>query len=321
MMASEEEPWWRRRRISKHKVLLVVLAMFILTVYISQFVTYVIFHYDLTKMEGTEFMTFDGFPKPVVFKVPEMHRKVWIPQIQNSGKPIDFVILILSARMNFKLRDAVRHAIWATSAIVDSSVVIRFVVGKHRNQTELPEETDLLEVDVTDSYASLPAKIKLGYRWAFQEFPTLKWVLKVDDDCIIWPNRLVQFLKTLDSSQMTIIGKIGKDEPVRKTGKWKELNYNKSSTYPMFPLGSYGHIISNPIAKYISNRSSEELFEYQGEDTSLGIWVENLNVRFIHVPTLMRNDRYCIGQAMVVGHDMKSLADMKECLQPTHWWW
>lgn len=39
---------------------------------------------------------------------------------------------------------------------------------------------------------------------------------------------------------------------------------------PAFPMGSAGHVVSRPIAEYVS-MYQDLLFDYQGEDVSLGM--------------------------------------------------
>ena len=54
--------------------------------------------------------------------------------------------------------------------------------------------------------------------------------------------------------------------------KWAEDKY-KPSMYPPFPHGSRGHIVGRAIAEYVAC-NQDELINYQGEDVSLGIWID-----------------------------------------------
>jgi hypothetical protein len=54
---------------------------------------------------------------------------------------------------------------------------------------------------------------------------------------------------------------VGGTVGVTRTGKWAELDY-KPGDYPMFPLGSFGHIVSRPIAEYIAGQNLV-LHDYQ----------------------------------------------------------
>jgi len=57
------------------------------------------------------------------------------------------------------------------------------------------------------------------------------------------------------------------------SGRNKEFPEYTKDEYPRWPMGNNGHAVSRPVAQYISDYRTE-LFEYQGEDTSLGIWID-----------------------------------------------
>lgn len=58
-------------------------------------------------------------------------------------------------------------------------------------------------------------------------------------------------------------------------GKWAEPSY-ESITYPPFACGS-GYVITRPVVDWIV-RNSNDLKVYQGEDTSMGIWLAAIGV-------------------------------------------
>jgi len=67
---------------------------------------------------------------------------------------------------------------------------------------------------------------------------------------------------SFDHTKPTVIGSVGSGK-VTSTGKWAELDY-KQDKYPMFPLGSFGHVVSRPIAEYIAEQNVQKaLFDYQ----------------------------------------------------------
>ena len=55
-----------------------------------------------------------------------------------------------------------------------------------------------------------------------------------------------------------------------KGGKWKELRWK--SRYPKFPSGA-GHVVNRNVAAWVVAHG-DSLIEYQGEDTSIGIWLD-----------------------------------------------
>jgi len=64
-------------------------------------------------------------------------------------------------------------------------------------------------------------------------------------------------------------------------GKWAEHEYH-SISYPPFACGS-GYILSNNLVMWLAT-NADSLNIYQGEDTSLGIWMAALKHQRIHEP-------------------------------------
>mmetsp|Transcript_5745 Transcript_5745/g.12125 ORF Transcript_5745/g.12125 Transcript_5745/m.12125 type:complete len:521 (-) Transcript_5745:70-1632(-) len=175
----------------------------------------------------------------------------------------------------------------------------------------------LIATDVVDTYHSLPAKLKYGYRWAIENLPHAKWFVKSDDDTFVRVEELSHYLETAFREEIAavdplvnpaVIGEIRTKNSPDKAGKWKEFPEFKRKLYPPFPLGSYGHIVSRPVAKYVAD-NAEKLFEYQGEDVSLGIWLDESPLNgitdFIDGTHFMNNVQNCMVQHMfVIGHDL-----------------
>lgn len=117
-----------------------------------------------------------------------------------------------------------------------------------------------------------------------------------------------------------VIGEIIYHSAVRRDGKWAEVEY-KQDHYPYWPKGSAGHVISRAAAKYFSEMSPQ-LHRYQGEDTSIGIWLDEAkqnglwdDVVYIHAKNMFESH----GKAacarpkyMIVGHDLHP-DEMLEC--------
>jgi hypothetical protein len=121
---------------------------------------------------------------------------------------------------------------------------------------------------------------------------------------------------------VVISGNIFRGAKVHRDGKWKEVpQYPANKKYPTFPLGSYGHVVSRPIAEYVAQYSAS-LLNYQGEDVSLGIWLDvhlqnpvlNMSTtKWILWDEYMTNNGNCInGQMDVIGHGITP-AMMRKC--------
>lgn len=179
---------------------------------------------------------------------------------------------------------------------------------------------DLLVVpDMVDMYRTLPQKLKYAYRYTLQQLPPhIHWILKVDDDFYVRGPAIQEALRDLDASTPTLIsGDIRREHFAHTGGKWKEVSqFPKGGLYPPFPLGSYGHIVSRPIADYVASNHLA-LFDYQGEDVSLGIWLSHpsapANTKFVDWPQHMSNGGDCrLATLSVIGHDITP-AKMQAC--------
>mmetsp|Transcript_12893 Transcript_12893/g.37834 ORF Transcript_12893/g.37834 Transcript_12893/m.37834 type:complete len:238 (+) Transcript_12893:681-1394(+) len=137
---------------------------------------------------------------------------------------------------------------------------------------------DLVFVPVVDVYRALPQKLKESYEWGTKHTDA-EWFVKIDDDMFIDVGELETYLsgKEFDSDTPTVVGKIAFSYGVLRTGKWTELIY-EDDKYPPFPLGSKGHSVSRPIAEFVTE-NMDSLFNYQGEDTSLGIWLDESHLK------------------------------------------
>ena len=96
-------------------------------------------------------------------------------------------------------------------------------------------------------------------------------------------------------------------------GKWREVpQYPVGGRYPPFPLGSCGHAVSRRVAEYIST-NQDWLFDYQGEDVSLGIWLKDYPEAKFEETKVMSNGGSCLNsKVLLVGHDIDPVK-MKRC--------
>jgi len=196
-----------------------------------------------------------------------------------------------------------------------------------KNAAQLKNEMEtfgdiIVATDVIEIYRSLPAKLKSGYRWAIQNHPDAEWFLKIDDDSYVRVGSLSTYLQEFVNKYAdpllhpAVIGNIKPHNEPFKKGKWKEDSHFKGRYYPKFPTGSWGHIVSRPVAEYVSE-NSEELYEYQGEDVSLGIWLDESplknKVKWIRGNRFMTNKEDCtIAWKVIIGHNFND-QDLKYC--------
>lgn len=201
-----------------------------------------------------------------------------------------------------------------------------------RIQSEIDRHGDVLWLqNVTDVYRNLPHKLAGMYQWVIQnnDKNMSKWILKVDDDMFINVRRMEEWLlsttpaATAVANALAVFGCIRYDWGVNREGKWAETKY-VPDVYPPFPVGSCGHIVSIQVAAYIAKKN--DLIFYQGEDTSLGIWLHErdsviaattnnigMEKTILLEPgsNVFNNDGDC-KNSMVVGHDLTD-GDLMDC--------
>ena len=245
-------------------------------------------------------------------------------------------IFVLSAQHHFDRRQAIRET-WAAN-----STNVYFVIG-HSNCKERQNENvtnvdknhqncedeehafllqeqlrfhDLLEIPFQEYYRGLPEKLVQVYHYVTHKLPQIQWIVKVDDDTFVRPHSLQNYLELYNPQLPLVLGEIVEQSQVAREGKWEEQDYTPMY-YPWWPRGSCGHIVSLPIAQFVSQQSPK-LHRYQGEDVSLGIWLHEGQrdhaflkdrLRYIHAPSLFSSERsveacYDAGSFLIIGHDL-----------------
>jgi hypothetical protein len=261
------------------------------------------------------------------------------------------VILAMSAQYNFAKRQAIRET-WAQGH--DN---VYFIVGhsnchtnmenpmdvqmrkdrrtqtthscQERDHAFLMQEQlrfrDLIEVPILELYRDIPEKVVQSYHFSITHLPQVRWLVKADDDMFVFVGRVETYLQKYNSYLPMLIGRLIMESPVNRDGKWAEQEY-PYIYYPYWPQGSAGHIMSRPTVEYIVE-NSPKLHRYQGEDVSIGIWLDEAkqqqggklrNLQYIHVPHMMQTQGYkehCQDDTLlIIGHDMKPQA-LEECMK------
>jgi hypothetical protein len=206
---------------------------------------------------------------------------------------------------------------------------IDLVVEASRLDQEQDTHHDIVEMDEVDAYGTLPQKLKYAYQFVNDALPNVEWVVKVDDDFFVRIPEFTNYLLTnygnLSSDVTMVAGDIRRQHHAFTSGKWKEVpQFPPGGLYPPFPLGSKGHVVSRPIVEYVATHAPY-LLNYQGEDTSIGIWLDEAPrdlllkngtraLHFIDVP-VMDNHRNCFSEKhYLLGHDITK-KEMKACFE------
>ncbi|EGD74133.1 hypothetical protein PTSG_06143 [Salpingoeca rosetta] len=161
---------------------------------------------------------------------------------------------------------------------------------------EMREHGDVVVVPhLQDTYRSLPRKLLGVYTYA--SAAGAQFVLKTDDDTFL---NIPEIVAQLEKKEVTATSKLwwGSfrcDWPVERTGKWAESHF-PGRVYPPFACGS-GSVVSGDLAVWLA-QSAGGLHDFQGEDVSLGIWLQAVT------PTIVQDGRWqCFGADVACKED------------------
>ena len=146
-------------------------------------------------------------------------------------------------------------------------------------EKEGAEHRDMVFLPAKDYYRNLPRKLKEAFAWALHS-TNATWFVKADDDVLFLDiQRLQRLLCSLDRQERTVVGRIHNNASIVREGKNAELHFRaeeENAVFPPFPPGSYGYAVSRDVAAAVVEIDG---FEYQGEDVSLGIWLDESPLR------------------------------------------
>jgi hypothetical protein len=176
--------------------------------------------------------------------------------------------LVISRTANFDQRQLIRDT-WLQNIRKGHKMKVVFLVGSlvgiitsakwHRIESKLIEENekynDIIVSNLIDSYHRLTYKVILGFQWVRKYCPSVKFIVKVDDDVFVNVNKLT------DLSKMHEIGYniIGPASPFSKVVRQKNNNlfyiskaeYSKN-LYPQFAAGPF-YVLTKAYALAISD--------------------------------------------------------------------
>lgn len=176
---------------------------------------------------------------------------------------------------------------------------------------EAKAHSELIFVPMVDAYSALPHKLKLAYNWVL-EHTDAKWLVKIDEDNVARIPNLVKLLSIHNSTDFVVMGRIFRYAKVRKTGKWGEPDYEQP-IYPPYPDGAVGHAVTRGVAEAVVSYNG---YEYWCEDTSLGIWLDEMKIPVIwdnvYPKHFSINGDCTNSRASITGHNIRP-SDMRRC--------
>lgn len=201
----------------------------------------------------------------------------------------ELVFLIASAVDGFDQRNALRLTWLNLTGELDRLVKHVFLLGESSKGSvndiiveENERHHDIIQGSFLDSYGNLTLKTRMALKWTVEDCPSVKYVMKTDDD--MWINvpnimsiALPRFGKIF---QEQIGGVCLKDEKPHRDPKSKyyipETLYSKK-IFPPFCSGT-GYMTSPPVVKRIHDMAENVPF-FPLEDVYIGLCLEQLNLK------------------------------------------
>ncbi|XP_042204915.1 uncharacterized protein LOC121854358 [Homarus americanus] len=149
-----------------------------------------------------------------------------------------------------------------------------FVVGitNSNYQSQLLHESqhyhDIIQLDFVDSYFNLTLKTLSILHWTQNFCPGAKWILKSDDDVLVNPFTLTEYLTQHPTADF--VCKMNRNSQVCREGKWCPKKWQVSyEEYPfnLYPLSCHGfvYVISRKMARLVY-ASANKTHPYRMED-------------------------------------------------------
>ncbi|EFX82150.1 hypothetical protein DAPPUDRAFT_316750 [Daphnia pulex] len=196
---------------------------------------------------------------PVINNVTSFNYPITVPQCGDIDPSVRSVfIAVISAADNFERRSKIRqtwkdHIDLVLQKGLLGKIHFAFILGKSENaliqekiQKENKNFTDIIQMELSDSYRNLPWKMAGLLNWVNTNCRQVDFVLKIDDDMCLNVHVLAHFVKTYyESGKMTIFGQSHRVDsksnnwgPQRSDSQWQiSLDEWPWNTYPNYVNG------------------------------------------------------------------------------------
>lgn len=174
----------------------------------------------------------------------------------------------------------------------DSLFTYKFILGRPKNSQDAESfvkenlnYNDMIFFDFEDKYENLAMKTLQSRRWALSNID-FTWHVKMDDDGILFVNRLLQELEPLPRQKLwmgrTWFSLNKATNPTKYYDKVLNTDpfWKGCSKYPMYVSGGM-RIMSKDVVEYLV--LNNDFFQrFHNEDVTDGIWFLNTDVRPVH---------------------------------------
>jgi beta-1,3-galactosyltransferase 1 len=131
-----------------------------------------------------------------------------------SSRKLLLLALVMISPDRFEKRDLIRQT-WAARSLLDPhDLRVLFVLGSGPTsndsgaiEAEFLKHNDIAAVaDLVDSYHNLTRKVMMSFRWAVENCPNARFIMRVNDDVMVNTPMLVRYLKSLPRLTNTWMG-------------------------------------------------------------------------------------------------------------------
>lgn len=189
-----------------------------------------------------------------------------------------------------------KYPVFRRNICVDARFFIGSVGLDNKTKSSLEEEAkingDIIFLPIQDTYANLPNKTMLMFKW-LADHNDARMVMKVDDDTFPHMDILLKYVRDESvRSKYIYMGSFLWHHPVLNYGKWKENQGFHSSFYPPFADGP-GYLLSGDLVRqiaheYFDNGAGNHII-LNNEDANVGLALTQLParsmVKYVEVPT------------------------------------
>ena len=230
-------------------------------------------------------------------KVNPFYYKFLIEGDQICDEQTEMVIIVHSSASFTDRRRAIRRTWgsvvnggeWPHNRTIGLNLKLAFIFGLHKDpawnahlRRENEELGDVIQGDFLDTYKNMTLKSLLGLKWVTEKCPSVKYLLKSDDDMFL---NLPSLVRAVESSmpRRSILGPLCLGSPVSRVGKWGiPKSLFPFSRYPPYEAGS-AYVITGDIITELFETS-----EYVPAIFIDDVYITGILGRIIHVEHVRR---------------------------------
>lgn len=218
----------------------------------------------------------------------------------NSDKPANVLILIHSAARNWHKRKVIRET-WGQP---DSRARIFFLLGAVKSsykQKQLKDENDafhdIIQGNFFDAYRNMTYKHTMALKWFVYNCPTLKYLIKTDDDVFINTPALYKWLHTglNDVRNLLFCYKV-EEARVKRTyrSKWRVSTKEFASRYYPPYCPGFSIIYSNDVVHRLYQEAQQTPYFWIDDVHITGTLAQHANVSITTFSHYYMNEKMLI---------------------------